>query len=130
MLCDRLVCGCKDQHLQCKLLAKSDLKFEKAFKIAKEMEAAKKKQRTCRTHPILQLIDLVEGYPVDKLPIKTSIAHQTRYREHLLHLIFTDVEQSTKLQIVNFKMLSVTSAKRRVISYSLKFLRAKIFKVE
>ena len=27
------ICGCKDQCLQCKLLAEPDLTFEKAFKI-------------------------------------------------------------------------------------------------
>ena len=32
MLRNRLVCGCKDSRLQCKLLAESDLTFEKAFK--------------------------------------------------------------------------------------------------
>ena len=40
MLRDRLVCGCKDQHLQCKLLAEADLKFDTAVKIAKAMETA------------------------------------------------------------------------------------------
>ena len=40
MLRDRLVCGCKDSCLQCKLLAKSDLTFERAFKQAKAMEIA------------------------------------------------------------------------------------------
>ena len=42
MLRDRLVCGCKDSRLQCKLLAKSDLTFEKAFKQAKAMECAER----------------------------------------------------------------------------------------
>ena len=41
----RLVCRCKDQHLQCKLLAEPDLMFDKAFKIAKVMEAAEKEAR-------------------------------------------------------------------------------------
>ena len=30
----RLVCGCKDSRLQCKLFAESDLTFERAFKLA------------------------------------------------------------------------------------------------
>ena len=32
MLRDRLVCKCKDQRLQCKLLAEPELTFDKAFK--------------------------------------------------------------------------------------------------
>ena len=40
MLRDRLVCGCKDSRLQCKLLAESDLTFERVFKQAKAMETA------------------------------------------------------------------------------------------
>jgi len=51
MLRDRLVCGCKDQHLQCKLLAESDLTFEKAFKIAKAMEAAEKEAKDLQDTP-------------------------------------------------------------------------------
>ena len=45
ILRDRLVCGCKDQRLQCKLLVESELSFGKAFKIAKAMEAAKRVKR-------------------------------------------------------------------------------------
>ena len=58
MLRDRLVCGCKDQRLQCKLLAEPDLTFDKAFKIAKAMEAAEKEVRDLlgRTRPPLEFI--------------------------------------------------------------------------
>lgn len=42
MLWDHLVCGCKDSHLHSKLLAESDLTFEKAFKQAKAMETAER----------------------------------------------------------------------------------------
>lgn len=42
MLRDHLVCGCKDSHLHSKLLAESDLTFEKAFKQAKAMETAER----------------------------------------------------------------------------------------
>ena len=38
----RLVCGCKDSRLQCKLLAESDLTFEKAFKQPKAMECVER----------------------------------------------------------------------------------------
>ena len=40
MLWNRLVCGCKDCCLQCKLLAEPYLTFEKAFKQVTSMEAA------------------------------------------------------------------------------------------
>jgi len=42
MLCDRLVCHCKDQRLQCKLLTEPDFKFATALKIAKAMETGEK----------------------------------------------------------------------------------------
>ena len=51
MLLDRLVCGCKDHRLQCKLLAESELSFEKAFKIAKAMEAAEKESKDLQDTP-------------------------------------------------------------------------------
>ena len=52
MLRDRLVCGCKDQHLQCKLLAEPELTFDnKAFKIAKAMKAAEKETKDLQNTP-------------------------------------------------------------------------------
>ena len=51
MLRDRLVCGCRDQRLQCKLLAEPDLTFDKAFKIAKAMEAAEKEAKDLQETP-------------------------------------------------------------------------------
>ena len=45
MLRDRLVCGCKDKRLQCKLLAEKDLTFQKTLTIAKATEAAEKEAR-------------------------------------------------------------------------------------
>ena len=51
MLRDRLVCGCKDQRLQCKLLAEPDLTFDKAFKLAKAMEAAEKEAKDLQEIP-------------------------------------------------------------------------------
>ena len=43
MLLDRLLCGCNDRRLQCKLLAEGDdLTFEKALTLAKEWEAAER----------------------------------------------------------------------------------------
>lgn len=45
MLRDRLVCGCKDKRLQCKLLAEKDLTFTQALSIAKATETAEKEAR-------------------------------------------------------------------------------------
>ena len=39
MLHGQLVCGCKDQHLQCKLLAESGLTFKKVFKVIEVTES-------------------------------------------------------------------------------------------
>ena len=51
MLRDRLVCGCKDSRLQCKLLAEPDLTFEKAFKQATAMEAAERDSKGLQDKP-------------------------------------------------------------------------------
>ena len=51
MLRDRLVCGCRDQRLQCRLLAEADLTFTKAFKIAKAMETAEKETKDLHEIP-------------------------------------------------------------------------------
>ena len=51
MLRDRLVCRCKDQRLQCKLLAEPELTFDKAFKIAKAMEVAEKETKDLQDTP-------------------------------------------------------------------------------
>ena len=45
MLRDRLVCGCNDHRLQCKLLAEESLTFDKALKIAKAVETAERDSR-------------------------------------------------------------------------------------
>ena len=44
MLRDRLVCGCKDKRLQCKLLAVKDLTFRQALAIAKATGAAERER--------------------------------------------------------------------------------------
>ena len=61
MLRDRLVCGCRDHHLQCKLLAESDLNFEKAFKIAKAAETAEKEARDLQETPAAQIVLTMKG---------------------------------------------------------------------
>ena len=45
MLRDRLVCGCRDKRLQCKLLAEKDLTFDQALTIAKAVETAEKEAK-------------------------------------------------------------------------------------
>ena len=42
MLHDRLVCGVRDVHLQCRLLAESNLTFSKTLDLAVAAELAKK----------------------------------------------------------------------------------------
>jgi len=54
MLSDCLVCGCKDKHLQCKLLAEKDLTFDQALTIAKAMETAKKGSKRVPVHSVHQ----------------------------------------------------------------------------
>lgn len=44
-LCDRFVCGLKEEGIQRRLLAEADLTLEKAFKLAVGMEAAEKNVR-------------------------------------------------------------------------------------
>ena len=46
MLRDRLACGSKGSPLQCKLLAKFDLAFEKEFKQTKAMETAEQDSKS------------------------------------------------------------------------------------
>ena len=61
MLCDRLVCGCKDHRLQCKLLAETDLTFEKPFKIAKAAETAEKEARELHDTSAAQPVHTMKG---------------------------------------------------------------------
>ena len=51
MLRDRLVCGCRDQCHQCRILAEADLTFTKAFRIAKAMETAEKETKDLHEIP-------------------------------------------------------------------------------
>ncbi len=48
MLRDRIVCGCRDKRLQCKLLAEHRLTLEKAFSTAQSMELAEKGSKDMR----------------------------------------------------------------------------------
>ena len=66
MLRDRLVCGCKDQRLQCKLLAEPEMTFDKAFKIAKAMEAAEKETKDLQDAPTTTVHQLGRQAPANK----------------------------------------------------------------
>ena len=48
MLRDRIVCGCRDKRLQCKLLAEPKLTLETAFSTAQSMELAEKGSKDIR----------------------------------------------------------------------------------
>ena len=56
MLRDRLVCGCKDHRLQCKLLAETDLTFEK-----EAAETAEKEARDLHDTPAAQSVHAIKG---------------------------------------------------------------------
>ena len=66
MLHDHLVCGYRDQHLQCKLLAKPNLNFEKAFKIAKAIETAEKEAKYLHETPAAP-INIIKGMLGNKM---------------------------------------------------------------
>ena len=71
MLRDRLVCGCKDQRLQCKLLAEPELTFDKAFKIAKAMEAAEKEAKDLQETPSTAVHQLGRATATKRNPRRT-----------------------------------------------------------
>lgn len=57
MLLDRLVCGCNDSRLQCKLLAETSLTFDKAYKLALAMETAQRGAKQIQGNsPTLQVV--------------------------------------------------------------------------
>jgi len=114
MLRDRLVCGCKDQRLQCKLLAEADLKFDTAIKIAKAMETAEKDTKGLQgSHS--QGVNVINGGKRNATGHGQKPLSVPRNIIVSLPLSITAVEPSTKLQTVNSVMLSVTIVKRKVI---------------
>ena len=66
MLRDRLVCRCKDQHLQCKLLAEPELTLDKAFKIAKAMEVMENETKDLQDAPTTAIYLLGRQAPANK----------------------------------------------------------------
>jgi len=65
ILHDRLVCGCRDQRFQFKLLAEPDLNFKKAFKIAKAMETAEREAKDLHETPAAP-VNSMKGTPAGK----------------------------------------------------------------
>ena len=51
LLCNlyKIICGINEQRIQCRLLAESDLTFDKAVKIAQGMEAATRNSQLLST---------------------------------------------------------------------------------
>ena len=45
MVRDRLVCGCMDKRLQCKILAEKNLTYDQALMIAKTLETGEKEAK-------------------------------------------------------------------------------------
>ena len=78
---DRLVCGCKDHRLQCKLLAEADLSFDKAFKIAKAMEAAEKEAKDLQDMPSAPVNQLSRGVPVRNQPTQRPSCNTANHQQ-------------------------------------------------
>jgi len=51
MLCDWLVCGINDSHIQCRLLAEPGLNYKKAYELVLALEAADKSAQNLQTKP-------------------------------------------------------------------------------
>jgi len=111
MLHDRLVCGYRDQHLQCKLLAEPNLNFEKAFKIAKAMETAERETKDLHKTPAAP-VNSMKGTPTGKNFSHRAANHSQRRATPTTVII---VAQNTRLQNANLKMQNATFVKRKAI---------------
>ncbi len=79
ILRDRLVCGCRNKQLQCKLLTESELSYDKAFKLARAAETAQQEAKELHSnaeHPVNQ----VRPGQRDITPRKPSITKESCYR--------------------------------------------------
>ena len=80
MLRDRIVCGCRDKRLQCKLLAEPELTFAKAFATAKAMETAEREAKELHADlPSTSQVHSLRDRPSRKkaeLPRKTPLSSQ------------------------------------------------------
>ena len=80
MLRDRLVCGCKDRRLQCKLLAEPDLTFKKAFKLAAAMESAERDAKDLQPRTLTPIHKFMDSRSPQEPPKQPSSVTQPCYR--------------------------------------------------
>ena len=108
---DQLVCECKHQRLQYKLLAEPDLTFDKAFKVSKVIEATEKEARDLQDIPSMRVHQLGKATATKqnsrRIPNPRPICQ--------MQLDATNVEHNTNQQIVNLKMQNAIFAKRKDI---------------
>ena len=80
MLRDRLVCGCKDRRLQCKLLSEPDITFKKAFKLAAAMESAERDAKDLQPRTLTPIHKLMDSRCPQEPPKQPSSVTQPCYR--------------------------------------------------
>ena len=95
--------------LQCKLLAEPDLMFDKAFKIAKAMEAAEKEAMDLHDTHSTGVHQLGKATVNKKNPEEFQIPCPIRQRQQDA----TDAEHNTNRQIANSETLNAIIAKRK-----------------
>ena len=96
MLRDRLVCGCNDYRLQCKLLAEESLTFDKALKIAKAVETAERDSQGMQK-PSSQVTKPVHSItrrsnPTTKMPSHKDICYRCGGKHTLVSCKYKDSE--------------------------------------
>ena len=111
MLLDRLVCRCKSQRLQCKLLAEPELTFDKAFKIAKSMEVTEKETKDLQDTPTTAVHLLGKQAPANEKNLRKFPNNPPKQQQKVLEC--TDVEESTNPLTVDSKRQSATTVKRK-----------------
>ena len=92
MLQDRLVCGCNDHRLQCKLLSEENLTFDKALKIAKAVETAERdahgmKEPATKGHnPAVHSLSTKRPSSSKKVPSQMDTCYRCGENTILLHV--------------------------------------------
>ena len=77
MLRDRMVCGCRDKQLQCRLLSEPDLSYDKAFKMARARETAEQEAKNLHPNDENPVHSLRSKGPPQR---KHSTKHENCYR--------------------------------------------------
>ena len=57
--CDRLVCGLRNEAVQCRLLVESDLTLAKAFELAQRMEATEENAKEIQSTDLSSSVQVV-----------------------------------------------------------------------